>query len=209
MIVLPVSHLDHDLTPAHVAWLTSHFADRTGFFLETVELPAELPPLDLRPARPSLRRPARAGVGGHLPPARGPARREPPLCPPAAPHAAPDGHRRARGRGPVRALHGLRGARRAPGALRPGSGRRRAPGFQGLLGGARVVGLSRAIFESDLASPPLPSGVTAVPFSADGAVQVGGQRSYPGSCGPGSAAGKSGARRPDAAQPSLHARSDL
>lgn len=45
MIVLPVSHLDHDLTPAHVAWLTSHFADRTGFFLETVELPAELPPL--------------------------------------------------------------------------------------------------------------------------------------------------------------------
>ena len=45
MLILPVSHLDHDLTAAHVAWLTSHFADRTGFFLETVELPAELPPL--------------------------------------------------------------------------------------------------------------------------------------------------------------------
>lgn len=31
--------------PSHIAWLTLHFADRTGFFLETVELPAELPPL--------------------------------------------------------------------------------------------------------------------------------------------------------------------
>jgi hypothetical protein len=43
--ILPVSHLDHGLTPAHVAWLTLHFADRTGFFLATVELPAELPSL--------------------------------------------------------------------------------------------------------------------------------------------------------------------
>lgn len=45
MIVLPVSHLDHGLTAAHVAWLERRFVSRTGFFLETVELPAELPPL--------------------------------------------------------------------------------------------------------------------------------------------------------------------
>lgn len=45
MIILPVSHLDHDLTAAHVAWITLHFADRDGFFLETVELPPELPPV--------------------------------------------------------------------------------------------------------------------------------------------------------------------
>lgn len=45
MIILPVSHLDHDLTAAHVAWITLHFSDRDGFFLETVELPPELPPV--------------------------------------------------------------------------------------------------------------------------------------------------------------------
>lgn len=45
MIILPVSHLDHGLTAAHVAWLERRFVSRTGFFLETVELPAELPPL--------------------------------------------------------------------------------------------------------------------------------------------------------------------
>jgi hypothetical protein len=36
------SHLDHDLTPAHVAFLRSRFADKVGFFVETVELPDEL-----------------------------------------------------------------------------------------------------------------------------------------------------------------------
>ncbi len=30
------SHLDHNLTPAHVAFLRSHFAGKTGFFIETV-----------------------------------------------------------------------------------------------------------------------------------------------------------------------------
>ncbi len=36
------SHLDHNLTPSHVAFLRRHFADRTGFFIETVILPHEL-----------------------------------------------------------------------------------------------------------------------------------------------------------------------
>jgi deoxycytidine triphosphate deaminase len=36
------SHLDHNLTPAHVAFLRSHFAGKTGFFIETVILPHEL-----------------------------------------------------------------------------------------------------------------------------------------------------------------------
>ena len=39
------SHLDHDLTPAHVARLLERFANKTGFFIETVELSAELPPV--------------------------------------------------------------------------------------------------------------------------------------------------------------------
>jgi hypothetical protein len=43
--ILDASHLDHSLTPAHVAWLLEYFSDRVGFFLETVELPPELPDL--------------------------------------------------------------------------------------------------------------------------------------------------------------------
>jgi hypothetical protein len=39
------SHLDHGLTPDHVAWLLERFAARSGFFLETVELPWYLGPL--------------------------------------------------------------------------------------------------------------------------------------------------------------------
>lgn len=39
------SHLDRSLTPAHAAFLLSHFADRTGFFAETVTLPDDLPDL--------------------------------------------------------------------------------------------------------------------------------------------------------------------
>lgn len=39
------SHLDHGLTLAHVVWLLARFADRDGFFIETVELPPELPSL--------------------------------------------------------------------------------------------------------------------------------------------------------------------
>jgi hypothetical protein len=41
----PESHTDHALTPAHLAWVLANFADREGFFLATVELPADLPSL--------------------------------------------------------------------------------------------------------------------------------------------------------------------
>ena len=44
--ILPVSHTDHSLTPAHLNWILTHFADREWFFVETVELPPELPDLD-------------------------------------------------------------------------------------------------------------------------------------------------------------------
>lgn len=36
------SHLDHGLTQAQIDFLFSHFADRDGFFIATVELPEEL-----------------------------------------------------------------------------------------------------------------------------------------------------------------------
>ena len=39
------AHLDHGLSPAHVAWLEGLFADRTAFFIETVTIPAELAPV--------------------------------------------------------------------------------------------------------------------------------------------------------------------
>ncbi len=39
------SHVDHALTADHLAFILSRFGDREAFFLETVELPAELPPL--------------------------------------------------------------------------------------------------------------------------------------------------------------------
>lgn len=39
------SHLDHHLSPAHVAFIRERFGDRTAFFLETIELPPELPAL--------------------------------------------------------------------------------------------------------------------------------------------------------------------
>lgn len=40
-----ITHLDHGLLPAHLAWIAERFGDREAFFLETVELPAELPPV--------------------------------------------------------------------------------------------------------------------------------------------------------------------
>lgn len=46
MKILPVSHTDHALTPAHLAWIQERFADRQEFFLETLELPGELAALD-------------------------------------------------------------------------------------------------------------------------------------------------------------------
>jgi hypothetical protein len=42
MKITPESHLDHNLSPAHVAWLTEQFADREAFFVATVTLPDHL-----------------------------------------------------------------------------------------------------------------------------------------------------------------------
>lgn len=42
MIITTAAHLDHALTPAHVAWIAERFADQGAFFLATVELPPEL-----------------------------------------------------------------------------------------------------------------------------------------------------------------------
>ena len=39
------SHLDHALTPQHIDLIRQRFGDRTEFFIETVELPADLPAL--------------------------------------------------------------------------------------------------------------------------------------------------------------------
>jgi len=39
------SHLDHGLSEAHVDWLLNQFADKNEFFIDTVELPEELAPL--------------------------------------------------------------------------------------------------------------------------------------------------------------------
>lgn len=39
------SHLDHGLSAAHIAFMLKHFQDRDSFFIETVELPEELSPL--------------------------------------------------------------------------------------------------------------------------------------------------------------------
>lgn len=37
------SHLDHGLLPEHVAFIEKRFADRDAFFIETFELPANMP----------------------------------------------------------------------------------------------------------------------------------------------------------------------
>lgn len=39
------SHLDHALPPEVVALLVSRYADRDGFFIDSFELPPELPPV--------------------------------------------------------------------------------------------------------------------------------------------------------------------
>lgn len=43
LIVDHRSHLDHGLTAAHLAHVLKLFADRDSFFIETVDLPDELP----------------------------------------------------------------------------------------------------------------------------------------------------------------------
>lgn len=45
MDITPASHLDHNLTPDHLAFIREKFGDREAFFLETVDLPDGLPSL--------------------------------------------------------------------------------------------------------------------------------------------------------------------
>lgn len=52
------SHLDHDLTPAHLAFLRERFGDREGFSLETIELPTHLESLTSALYGPSVGDPA-------------------------------------------------------------------------------------------------------------------------------------------------------
>lgn len=42
MKITSVSHLDHGLSPEQVAYITDLFKERTGFFVECIELPLEL-----------------------------------------------------------------------------------------------------------------------------------------------------------------------
>lgn len=47
MKLVAASHLDHFLTSAHVEFILTRFADRKAFFIETFELPSDLPGLPL------------------------------------------------------------------------------------------------------------------------------------------------------------------
>lgn len=40
--ITAASHVDHHLTPAHLAWLQERFKDKEGFFIETLTLPDSL-----------------------------------------------------------------------------------------------------------------------------------------------------------------------
>ena len=42
LVIHPISHLDHGLSPEHLAWLQEVFADREGFFEATVDVPPHL-----------------------------------------------------------------------------------------------------------------------------------------------------------------------
>jgi len=42
MKIIAGTHVDHALTPGHLEFVLSRFADRRAFFLETIELPEEL-----------------------------------------------------------------------------------------------------------------------------------------------------------------------
>ena len=52
------SHLDHALQPEHIAFIERTFGDRQAFFLETVELPPELPSLPCSLVGPAVGKPA-------------------------------------------------------------------------------------------------------------------------------------------------------
>lgn len=45
MKIISESHLDHHLTPAHIEFIRTAYADREGFFVQTVDMPASLDPL--------------------------------------------------------------------------------------------------------------------------------------------------------------------
>ena len=45
MKLTPDSHLDHDLLPEHVALIEQRFVARAEFFIETFDLPADVPPV--------------------------------------------------------------------------------------------------------------------------------------------------------------------
>lgn len=46
-IVPGLSHVDHNLTPDHITWLETRYADRTSFFIDTVQLPETLGEVEL------------------------------------------------------------------------------------------------------------------------------------------------------------------
>lgn len=46
MEIVAESHLDHGLNEAHIAFLKARFAEKTAFFIETLELPEGLPSLE-------------------------------------------------------------------------------------------------------------------------------------------------------------------
>ena len=43
MVIHPESHVDHGLTPEHIAHIMERFSDRSEFFIETFDLPDTLP----------------------------------------------------------------------------------------------------------------------------------------------------------------------
>lgn len=45
MKIVPESHVDHALTPAHIRFLMKKFGSRKAFFIKTVRLPRDLAPL--------------------------------------------------------------------------------------------------------------------------------------------------------------------
>ena len=45
LVIHDISHLDHGLSPEHLAWLQEVFSDRDGFFRTTVDVPPHLPEL--------------------------------------------------------------------------------------------------------------------------------------------------------------------
>lgn len=45
MKITAESHVDHGLTPEHLAWILERCAAQTAFFITTLELPSHLPPL--------------------------------------------------------------------------------------------------------------------------------------------------------------------